>query len=492
MLALFGKLYKSIVPFLVCLLLSLAVLILPSGTGATALADPGSGWEVLEVEFALGISSIDAVDASTAWASGSDTYGSPDGLICRTTDGGESWISQGPELPGVFYDISAVDENTAWTIHTDPSTGTYSILKTGDGGANWTVQKQDSPGYMFMGISALNADVALAVGNKIIAENVWQWRFCGVALLTVDGGATWSTLLERDRHTFMDVAVVDATTAWIIGDEVLKTSDGGMNWENQYSVSYVGSSAKIAALDANNAWFACMGLVCKTTDGGENWQSCAPEEGNTYNGVSVLDANTAWVAGGSTYAPYDPDMSAVYRTQDGGATWEKIMPGQAIYPAVCAADAETVWVSGVMALQKTTDGGDTWEMQGLSGVDCDFLSVGALGQDFAVIGGVDSTGSFALPGLGSIIAGNFPVFGGQEVFDIWEVSLHSDMESFFTGFDAWMVGSGGTVVRLLKDTSSQDPFPDPGVDNDLYDISALDMQTAWVAGDGILLKTGDG
>ncbi len=91
---------------------------------------------------------------------------------------------------------------------------------------------------------------------------------------------------------------------------------------------------------------------------GQTWTEVSqlPSPSPNINSISVVDQNTIWVA---------CDGSAVYKSTDGGATWQLKAPstGQNLY-GISAVDDMNCWVgTGNGAIYHTTDGGNTWSQQ---------------------------------------------------------------------------------------------------------------------------------
>jgi photosystem II stability/assembly factor-like uncharacterized protein len=179
------------------------------------------------------------------------------------------------------------------------------------------------------------------------------------------------------------------------GGGVWKTDDGGETWtsvsDETFTRGSVGAVA-VAPSDPNVVWVgtgsACIrgnvspgNGVYRSTDAGKTWSHVGLRDGGQIGRIRVdpRDPDRAWVAVlGHAFGP-NPDRG-VYRTTDGGATWERVLhvsdragavdlaldPGN---PRILfAAIWETVrrpWTldSGgeESGLYRSTDGGDTWE-----------------------------------------------------------------------------------------------------------------------------------
>jgi photosystem II stability/assembly factor-like uncharacterized protein len=180
------------------------------------------------------------------------------------------------------------------------------------------------------------------------------------------------------------------------GGGVWKTTDGGTTWKNvsdgHFETGSVGALA-VAPSDPNVV-YAGMGEapirgvttshgdgVYRTTDAGRTWTHLGLEGTEHISMVAVhpSDPDRAWVAAqGSAWQP--TEERGVYRTKDGGATWERVLfvsdsagasdlsmdatNPRVLYAAFWDHDREPWLVrsggpgSGIW---KTTDGGDTWK-----------------------------------------------------------------------------------------------------------------------------------
>lgn len=94
------------------------------------------------------------------------------------------------------------------------------------------------------------------------------------------------------------------------------------------------------------------------------WDESVVDPDQSFRGLDAVDADTAWVAGGSL----TEGAGKVYRTTDGGETWQDVSPpgteGLSLRD-VEARDADTAVVLSIgngvdSRIWRTTDGGATW------------------------------------------------------------------------------------------------------------------------------------
>ena len=145
--------------------------------------------------------------------------------------------------------------------------------------------------------------------------------------LTFGQSISLVTLDSRVESTFRGLSVVNQKVVWVsgTGGTVLRTIDGGKNWEN---IS-VPNMEKIDFRDVegfNKNTAIVMGVASparfyKTTDGGQTWKLVYfdDREGVFFDGMSFWNKND----GIAFSDPVDGEHFLI-RTTDGGDTWHEI------------------------------------------------------------------------------------------------------------------------------------------------------------------------
>jgi len=211
-----------------------------------------------------------------------------------------------------------------------------------------------------------------------------------------------------------DIAAVDADTFYVAAatGNLWKTTNRGTTWEALFEQEEVNSIGDVTVApsnpdviwvgtgEANNRQSSPWGAgVYRSRDGGRTWDFRGLEQTRHIGRIVVHpdDPNTAWVAaGGNLWAA--SEARGVFRTRDGGDSWEKVLyidaDTGATDIAIAPGDPETIiaatyqrrrsaccFVGGGpgSGLHRTRDGGDTWERlaEGLPEGD-----MGRIGLDF--------------------------------------------------------------------------------------------------------------
>jgi photosystem II stability/assembly factor-like uncharacterized protein len=118
------------------------------------------------------------------------------------------------------------------------------------------------------------------------------------------------------------------------------------------------------------------GNVFRTSDGGETWERMLHQPGTFFRAIAFVDSLTGFAANiGTDYFPNVTDTVPLYRTRDGGVTWSPVSEIHGPFPkGICnlaiAPDGRTLWAAGRVGgpsfLLVSHDRGETWESQELT------------------------------------------------------------------------------------------------------------------------------
>ncbi len=276
--------------------------IYPTGEGIILkTTDGGENWLIHLVDTLGYYRSIYFVNQDIGWVGGGFAWGDFDvGIILKTTNTGNNWIKDTIGL-GALNSIHFVDQNTGWVAGIDRAFG--HLGKTTDGGTNW----------INLGLSGFLRSVFFIDQNTgwVIGGEPWESSI----LRTTDGGSSWIT---KTFSPFFPRSIyfIDPNIGWAAGNEnftnfglIYKTTDGGENWVNQ-SVGIYNYLYAIYFVDENIGWaIGSDGIILNTTDGGENWISQSSGTTNDLYSIHFIDENTGWVVG---------ENGTILKTTNGG------------------------------------------------------------------------------------------------------------------------------------------------------------------------------
>jgi photosystem II stability/assembly factor-like uncharacterized protein len=221
-------------------------------------------------------------------------------------------------------DICVVDSGCAWACSSGGS-----VLVTMDGGATWTSRHRGTvvrpsivayPGEALCQVSAYDSTHAYAVGYRV---NVGSGP---VAVKTSDG-TNWSSFaanLPTGMTTLKAAAACDAQHLWIAGDAGMWfSSDDGASWPTQVSTRSNIVKIRVLKVGANYVgWAICSdGVILRTADG-QIWQTDTSHTGKALRDIAVYNPDHAAIAYGSnSYLVWDPGQTSwQVDSTDTGAT----------------------------------------------------------------------------------------------------------------------------------------------------------------------------
>lgn len=181
----------------------------------------------------------------------------------------------------------------------------------------------------------------------------------GIFLKTVNGGSFWSSLLGFTNNNIVRLFFLDANTGWIIttgtnpsGTDILKTTNGGLNFTNQFHGSGFGGEYDIFFTDPNNGWFCEPGNfgLKKTTNSGVNWI-----EINQPWGSKIFFLNQS---NGFMFNSFE-----LHKTTNNGQNWITITNSLNNMRYFQFFNQSTGYgVLGLQGFAKTVNGGNNWNL----------------------------------------------------------------------------------------------------------------------------------
>ena len=274
------------------------------------------------------------------------------------------------------------------------------------------------------GLGARNIGSATMSGRIAALDGAWEGQrltlYVGAASGGVwksqNGGTTYKPVFDKQPVQSIGAVTIDpknSKTVWVgtgeawtrnstsIGDGVYKSTDGGENWTNMG----LKESERIAKIlvdpsDTNSVYVCVPGKlwsdsddrgVYKTTDGGKSWSKVL-KGSNLSTGCSMLSMDRSnpktlyagmwdfrrkgWTFRSGGDGPNAPSGSGLFKSTDGGATWNEVSGAQGLPSKPWGRVAVTVAQSNPNvvyafieaeppknALYRSDDGGKTWQQR---------------------------------------------------------------------------------------------------------------------------------
>jgi photosystem II stability/assembly factor-like uncharacterized protein len=222
----------------------------------------------------------------------------------RSEDTGATWR----EVLPVRAELSFVDSREGW------ATAGAVLFKTVDGGGSWSDETDHLPLAGAVLGSIHFADRATGILAAAQPDTGGQTVFL---LRSSDAGESWSIGFERERcvgDALLCITEGGRALAIACG-EVLRSVDGGATWAPVTGLPPVFTSSPPSCSGDSDFWLVHPGSVSRSADGGLSWKEQPVPPGTT--GVSFVSDRIGWAV-----AADDDFGTDVFRTDDGGASWE--------------------------------------------------------------------------------------------------------------------------------------------------------------------------
>lgn len=320
--------------------------------------DAGTSWEPVYYLDAARFAQVLALNPSVAIAIGSSACTlNCDGpaVFVLTDDGGSTWQAFEPRGPAGYtpswpvlqyqfvsetVGFATIDpDQNGYTQH-DIATG---IIRTDDGGRTWRMLSLPGDLLAVDGASFISPDVGFATAVRRMRPGSGDIE--SVVLATRDGGTSWQDVYTMKTGRLESIDFFDAQNGFAAGgafsldggppgfEVVLTTHDGGRTWLEVWRVDGQGAQpvTRLRFIDAKFGWAAtgscskmgangpCGGQLSVTHDGGQTWTPTSKELvrfAAVGRGVWLVSSERV---GPDTEAP-------LWRSQDGGATWDSFAP----------------------------------------------------------------------------------------------------------------------------------------------------------------------
>ena len=199
------------------------------------------------------------------------------------------------------------------------------ITTTSDGGDTWdSAMLPDSSGKTLDRVDMVDAYTGYASG------------YPSLLMKTIDGGTTWTDLPKPGTAQTLSVNYLEfknASTGYLAaGDYPDEYDKGASNPFDHYvkrwtDLLYPAYRFEFGGQSKGDDKFGVSGAVYKTADGGQTWETLFESNTEAVSGVSFFD-NLHGIMFTDRENSSLHALNTIYATEDGGATWvEASMPG---------------------------------------------------------------------------------------------------------------------------------------------------------------------
>ncbi|HEX7962586.1 MAG TPA: glycoside hydrolase, partial [Terriglobales bacterium] len=338
-----------------------------------------------------------------------------------TVNGGQTWSSWYNQPTAQFYHVSTDNRFPYWVYGGQQESGSVGTASRSDYGEisfrEWHPVGAEEYGY----IAPDPLDPIIVYGGKLTKFNQTTGDVQEISPAPIRGKYRFN------RTAPVIFSPVDPHILYYASNILFKTTNGGHSWQEispdltrdapgvpqnmgkftpkvpdpgHRGVIYaVGPSFK----DVNLIWIGTDdGLIQLTRDGGKSWQNVTPPELTAWSKISQIEASHFDTA--SAYASVsrfriDDLRPYIYRTHDGGKSWQKIINGMPENEAVNAVREDPVrkgllYAATERSVYFSPDDGDHWQSLALNlpktsvrdvVVHEDDLVVGTHGRSFWIL-----------------------------------------------------------------------------------------------------------
>ncbi|MDQ3019715.1 MAG: YCF48-related protein, partial [Bacteroidota bacterium] len=284
--------------------------------------------------------------------------------------------------------------------------------------------------------------------------------------------STWFWQQPLPTGNFLySVDFINANTGYAVGTigTIMKTTNGGANWE-LHNINVTQYLSSVSVIDENTA-LTCNNNIYRTSNGGINWVEVYSNSNNVLFFLDFPSREIGYAAGG---------IGIILKSTNSGINWtQQTSPVMQTFFDLSFSDSVYGMAAALRGVLLTSNGGNSWNYTDFNLQQFDLVTSCSL---------IDSLNAYAVTTFGYIYK---TTDGGKN----WTNSiLPNDFSniprqcSFANRDVGYIVTSFGNILKTTNASISwqtDSTFNPPSNQiNVLYDVMALDVNTAFIGGAG--------
>jgi photosystem II stability/assembly factor-like uncharacterized protein len=445
-------------------------------------SDAGKRWKKIDSGVTDALRSVYFIDSTNGWAVGDC------GAMIFSNNCGESWSKRLPQTDCNLHHVFFADSDSGWSCGFSYSAKKTAFLTTADGGEAWEIVEGTMGDILKMRATGWNEAYAANYHELFYSSDGgrnWENDF------TVNDYLITGQICSFDRNNIFVSAYHEAQRKWCI----LKKGSPGAAWAVVNHTTFAGDIVAFRAADNKAGWVLVSGSVYGTTDGGETWDSITtirlPNQDKLFGaGIrSIYPAgDKGWWAAGL--------HGVIAHSDDAGGTWNSSSVTNGNFSSVDFVDPLVGYAVGDRGIiVKTVNGGSSWYALDAE-TDRHLRSLYFVNRDTGwICGGTADWDSGVV----------FKTIDGGKSWDLSVITAYNDLLysiHFVDAQNGWAVGGGefggGFVICRTRDggqtwTQIDLPYYAKQKFGALESVFFIDTLVGWAAGyEGNFLSTNDG
>ncbi|MBM2815401.1 MAG: hypothetical protein HW421_2163 [Ignavibacteria bacterium] len=253
--------------------------------------------------------SIFFLDTLNGW------IGCENGYLLRTTNGGKDWNEIKTPISNLFATLHFFDtKNGLSTMQF--STESKPLYQTTDGGNTWVNNKLYEGGMVCFDMFFLNKNTGFIAGKTTINAG----SRTPTVLKTVDGGKNWNPVYMNDYAELYCIFFANSMNGWAAGSDygyIYNTTDGGNSWSKDILPKRITGNIKgLSFISAQEGWaILSWRNIYHTENGGNVWTIQDSTYQTGLNCIEFFDSNNGWIVGGQG------NSNVILYTTNKGESW---------------------------------------------------------------------------------------------------------------------------------------------------------------------------